>query len=252
MELLWVFFCVGVWCGDCGIVCVFFGGGGFWTWSRLQIGPLDIFGNKAATFGVYESQYWWNQGLVALIQGQIYNPLDDWGGRIFGNVCCWWFLSLIVDPNFLGDWRSNSSPRSEGMTSERGITFDGTNLAPPEDVLYKNLATNVIIYTILSTAWVLSRISACHPTHPCHNPGTSDRRSSSSNACKWSRNFRGVTRHSDPGRFVPRRGMVFFRYWKHGGWGWGCSFRPALSVGLQVGDTKQILPHTRWAPKTQL
>ena len=40
--------------------------------SRLQICPLYIFGNKA-TDGTYGSKYWCNQGL-ALIQGQIYNP----------------------------------------------------------------------------------------------------------------------------------------------------------------------------------
>jgi len=56
------------------------------------------------------------------------------------------FWVMIVDPNFFGNWRSNSSPRSEGMTSERGITFDGTNPAPPG--MYKNLANHGIIYTI--------------------------------------------------------------------------------------------------------
>ncbi len=55
-----------------------------------KLSPIH-FWKESATDGTYRSKYWWNQGLAALIQGQIYNP--EWmqqgrGRSIFfvGNV----------------------------------------------------------------------------------------------------------------------------------------------------------------------
>lgn len=61
------------------------------------------------------------------------------------------------------------------MTSERGITFDGTNLAPPEDVLYKNLANHVIIYTIYINCVSFFTGFLNQPSNPYQISGTSNR-----------------------------------------------------------------------------
>ncbi len=55
--------------------------------TRLQICPRKtVSETNKATDGTYRSKYWWNQGLVALIQGQIYNP----SGFVY---FCWWFFT---------------------------------------------------------------------------------------------------------------------------------------------------------------
>ena len=90
--------------------------------SRLQICPQYIFGNYPPHRWYQKgSKYWWNQGLAALIQRQIYNPVNHHHSPPLGRI----HPGKLTCPLKINGWKKCISYWNSPFLGDEFVSFRG-------------------------------------------------------------------------------------------------------------------------------